>query len=73
MSGVKRGKPFIVPELELAPPIKTRFWSDEEKAVVNKYFGIRDVRSISAYLTKKYPPGRSVNAIRSQAYKRVME
>lgn len=68
MNGVKRGKPFKVPELESAPLPRTRFWTAEEEATVKKYFRVRDIKSVAAYLKKKYPPGRSIDAIRKKGY-----
>jgi len=69
MNSVKKGKPFIIPELESAPLPRTRPWTDDEAAIVEKYFGKRDARSIAIYLKEKYPPGRSTDAIRNKAYR----
>ena len=68
MSGVRKGKPFVIPELEAAPNVAVRVWSEEEEKIVGAYYGKKGLASIAKYLKEHYPPGRSQNAIRKKFY-----
>lgn len=51
---------IIIPDLEEAPPAR-RYWTDEEDAILRKYYGKVDVR----YIVKEL--GRTKRAVENRA------
>lgn len=51
---------IIIPELEDAPPTR-QYWTEEEDAILRKYYGKADARSIAKHL------GRTVRGVQNRA------
>lgn len=58
---------IVVPELENAPDRNAPPWSEEEVAVLKKYYPIADTKAVNDYFLQHY--GRSAGAVHSQVCK----